>query len=196
MIFDDTHTIKNMTTTESFTAGLRTASLGLVLAALTILFGQGMGIVFGLNEDSIKSRLKASAAAARDTVYKGDDAAIKAVLDKSWVYMQRAHLHAGGMGTTALALIVLLGLLGTSRLVTTAIGLGLGAGGFGYSVFWMWAGFRAPGLGSTGLAKESLKWLAMPSSGAFVLATIGVLVLLFIPPVRRQCGEVNAHSPA
>jgi hypothetical protein len=180
MIFDDTHTTKNMTTSESFTAGLRTASLGLVLAVLTILFGQGMGIVFGLNEDSIKSRLKTSAAEARDTVYKGDDAAIKAVLDKSWVYMQRAHLHAGGMGTTALALIVLVGLLGASRRWTMAVGLGLGAGGLGYSVFWMWAGFRAPALGSTGLAKESLKWLAMPSSGAFVLATIAVLILLII----------------
>lgn len=193
MIFESTHANKIMTTTESFTASLRTASLGLALAVLTILFGQGMGIVFGLNEDAIKSRLKTSAAAVRDTVYKGDDAAIKGVLDKSWAYMQRAHLHAGGMGTTALALIVLVGLLGASRRWTMAVGLGLGAGGFGYSVFWMWAGYRAPGLGSTGLAKESLKWLAMPSSGAFVLATIGVLVLLFITLVRRQPGAVMAR---
>ena len=154
-----------MTTSRSFTASLRTASLGLVLAVLTLLFSQGIGIVFGLNEDAIKSRFKTSAAAVRDTVYKGDDAAIKAVLDKSWGYMQRAHLHGGGMGTTALALIVLVGLIGASRLVTTAVSLGLGAGGLGYSIFWMWAGFCAPALGSTGLAKESLKWLAMPSSG-------------------------------
>lgn len=185
-----------MTTTESFTASLRTASLGLALAVLTILYGQGMGIVFGLNEDAIKSRLKTSAAAVRDTVYKGDDAAIKAVLDKSWAYMQRAHLHAGGMGTTALALIVLAGLLGASRRWTMAVGLGLGAGGLGYSLFWMWAGFRAPALGSTGLAKESLKWLAMPSSGAFVLATMAVLVLLFVAFSRPQSGEVKAHSTA
>lgn len=174
-----------MTTSESFTASLRTASLGLVLAVLTILFGQGIGIVFGLNENAIKSRLKTSAASVRDTVYKGDDAAIKAVLDKSWGYMQRAHLHAGGMGTTALALIVLVGLIGPSRLVTIAVSVGLGAGGLGYSIFWRWAGFCAPVLGSTGLAKESLKWLAMPSSGAFVVATIAVLVLLFVSLVRR-----------
>jgi hypothetical protein len=174
-----------MTTSRSFTARLRTASLGLVLAVLTILFSQGIGIVFGLNEDAIKSRLKTSAAAVRDTVYKGDDAAIKAVLDKSWGYMQRAHLHGGGMGTTALALIVLVGLIGASRLVTTAVSLGLGAGGLGYSIFWMWAGFCAPALGSTGLAKESLKWLAMPSSGAFVVATLTVLVLLVVSLVRR-----------
>lgn len=187
---------ENMTTNASFATSLRTASLGLALAVLTILFGQGLGIVFGLNEDAIKGRLKTSAAEVRDTVYKGDDAALKAVLDKSWAYMQRAHLHAGGMGTTALALIVLVGLLGASRRWTMAVGLGLGAGGFGYSVFWMWAGFRAPALGSTGLAKESLKWLAMPSSGAFVLATMAVLVLLFVAFSRPQSGRDRAHSTA
>ena len=182
-----------MNTPESLPASLRTASLGLVLAVLTILFGQGLGIVFGLNEDAIKGRMKASASKVRDSVYKGDDAALKAVLDKSWVYMQRAHLHAGGMGTTALVLIVLVSLLGVSRRWTMAVGLGLGAGGFGYSVFWMWAGFRAPALGGTGPAKESLKWLAMPSSGAFVLATIGVLALLFATLVRQRTGVVNAR---
>jgi hypothetical protein len=175
-----------MNISEPLTSSLRAASFGLVLAVLTLLFGQGMGIVFGLNEDAIKSRLKASAAEVRDTVYKGEDPAIKAVLDKSWTYMQRAHLHAGGMGSTALSLIVLLCLLGTSRRVTTALGVALGAGGFGYSIFWMWAGFRAPALGSTGAAKESLKWLAMPSSGAFVLATIAVLVVLIAAIVSRR----------
>lgn len=175
-----------MNPSTSLTANLRAASLGLVLAVLTILYGQGMGIVFGLNEDVIKSRLKASATEVRDSVYKGNDAAIKAVLDKSWNYMQRAHLHAGGMGTTAVSLIVVLCLLGTSRRVTVAIGVALGAGGFGYSVFWMWAGFRAPGLGSTGAAKESLNWLAMPSSGAFVLATCAVHLVLLITVIQRR----------
>lgn len=156
----------------------RPALIGLVLALLTILYGQGMGIFFGLNEQAIKDRLKASATAVRETVYKGDDAAIKLVLDNSWNYMKRAHLHAGGMGTTAFALMIMVGLLGTSRRVTLLLGFALGAGGLGYALYWMWAGFRAPGLGSTGAAKESLKWLAMPTSGAFVLATLAVLFLL------------------
>ncbi len=181
---------------ETLTSSLRAASFGLVLAVLTLLFGQGMGIVFGLNEDAIKSRLKASAAEVRDTVYKGDDAAIKTVLDKSWIYMQRAHLHAGGMGTTALSLIVLLCVLGTSRRVTVAIGVGLGAGGFGYSIFWMWAGLRAPALGSTGAAKETLKWLAMPSSGAFVLATVAVLIVLVAAIMSRLLPSTAKNSEA
>ena len=170
----------------SLTSNLRIASFGLVLAVLTILFGQGMGIVFGLNEDAIKSRLKNSAVEMRDSVYKGDDAAIKAVLDKSWTYMKRAHLHAGSMGTTAVGLIVLMCLLGTSRRMIIAVSIGLGVGGFGYSLFWMWAGFRAPALGGTGAAKETLKWLAMPSSGAFVLATVAVLVALIATVVSAR----------
>ncbi|MEZ5329386.1 MAG: hypothetical protein R3F19_30425 [Verrucomicrobiales bacterium] len=121
-----------------------------------------MGIVFGLNEDLIKGRLKSDAAAVQETIYKEDAVASKAVVDKSWNYMQRAHLHAGGMGTTAVALITALCLVGAAGKVTTLISMALGAGGLGYSFFWMWAGFRAPALGSTGAAKESLKWLAMP----------------------------------
>lgn len=85
-----------------------------------------MGIVFGLNEDAIKSRLSATAAEVRETVYRSDDAAMKAALDKSWAYMLRGHLHAGGMGTTALSLILLLNLIATPRRLASAIGVGLG----------------------------------------------------------------------
>jgi len=49
----------------SLSSGLHAASFGLLLAVLTVLFGQAMGIVFGANEDAIKSRLKASAATVR-----------------------------------------------------------------------------------------------------------------------------------
>lgn len=156
---------------------LRPALPGLTLAVLTLLFGFGLGGLFGLNEEAIKSRLSASAAAVQTTVYQGDDAAAQAVVAKSWTYMQRAHLHAGGLGTAAVALTLLVVLLGTAPGVTRAISIGLGAGGLGYSVFWMWAGFRAPALGSTGAAKESLQWLAMPSAGALLAATAGVAVL-------------------
>jgi hypothetical protein len=170
--------MKSNPITNSLSSNLRAASAGLILAVLTLLFGQGMGVIFGLNEDAIKSRLKSDAAEVQATIYKGDAVASKKVVDKSWNYMQRAHLHAGGLGTTAVALIIVLCLVGAPRLVATLISFVLGAGGLGYSIFWMWAGFRAPGLGSTGAAKESLKWLAMPSSGGFVLATIAVLVLV------------------
>ena len=54
----------------------KAVKLGLVLSILTILLGQFLGIVFGLNEDAVKSRLHASATEVRDTVYQGDDEAM------------------------------------------------------------------------------------------------------------------------
>jgi len=172
----------------------RTLSIGLLLAVLTILFGQGMGIVFGLNEAAIKNHLKTSSAEVRDTVYKGDDAASKVVQDKAWTYMLRAHLHAGAMGGTAVGLIILLGLLGTSSRVAAVISVALGGGSLGYSVFWMWAGFRAPALGGTAAAKESLRWLAMPSAGGFVLATVMVIFLLIAAVVTRKSTDRIAQA--
>lgn len=161
------------------------ARVGLILAVLTVLFGQVLGVLFGLNEELIHGRLEASAEAVRSQVYHDDEAAMKATVDKSWRYMLRAHLHAGSMGTTALALIVTVCLLGIPPRAKTVLGLLLGAGGLGYSVFWLWAGFLAPGLGSTGAAKESLRWLAMPSSGGFVLATVAALVVLAMVRLGR-----------
>lgn len=166
---------------------LRPVLPGLFLGTLTLLFGFGLGVTFGLNEDMIKSRLSASAAAAPAAVYQ-DDAAKEAVLEKSWVYMQRAHLHAGSLGAVAVALTILLVFLRTGPGLARATSLGLGTGALGYSGFWLWAGFRAPGLGSTGAAKESLAWLAIPSSGLVVAATAAVaaLVLLALLGPRRS----------
>jgi hypothetical protein len=165
---------------------LRAALPGLLLAVITLLFGFGLGIVFGLNEELIKSRLSASAVAVQATVYQGDEAAMKPVLEKSWTYMQRAHLHAGALGTSAVALTLLLVLLGSSPRVTAAVSLALGAGSLGYSVFWLWAGFRAPGLGGTGPAKESLKWLAIPSSGLIVVGTAAVALACLVALARQR----------
>src|SRR5690625_1782953 len=89
----------------------RLALPGLFFAVLTIVFGFGLGIVFGANEGAIKSRHEAAATAVRESAYGGDDAAIQAVLDKSWVYAQRAHLHGGAIGTAAVALILVVVLL-------------------------------------------------------------------------------------
>ncbi|MEQ1689954.1 MAG: hypothetical protein ABMA00_01615 [Gemmatimonas sp.] len=165
---------------------LRHVLPGLLLAVLTLLFGFGTGVVFGLNEDAIKSRLSASAASVDAAVYKQDAVAVKAVLDKSWTYMQRAHLHAGALGAVAIALTLMLVLLGTRPRVAAALSASLGGGSLGYSVFWMWAGFRAPALGGTSAAKESLAWLAIPSSGLVVGATAVVAVLLVLALLQKR----------
>ncbi len=168
---------------------LRPVLPGLLLAACTLLFGFGLGVVFGVNEDAIKARLRDSATAVRDTVYQGDEAAIKTALDRSWIYMQRAHLHAGGLGSASVGLILVLVLLRPSVTAQRIVSLALGAGSLGYSLYWLWAGFLAPGLGGTGRAKEALKWFAMPTSGAVVLATIAVVVFLVLAFTARGSAD-------
>src|SRR5690606_34803656 len=167
---------------------VRAAMPGLALAVFAVLFGFLMGGIFGLNEALIKDRLSASAAAVTSTVYGGDAAKAQPVVAKSWEYMQRAHLHAGAMGTGAIGVTGVLLPLGTAPRTLRVLGIALGLGALGCAVLWMWAGFIAPRLGSTGAAKESLRWLAMPSSGAVMLATAAVAVLA----VRRMFGGSEA----
>jgi len=170
----------------SFGERLRTSRWGVVLALLTVLFGFGFGGAFGAFEDALKGGLTARAEAVRDTVYRGDEAKMKTVVDKSWAYYKRAHLHGGAIGAVALGGILLLAALRrTPKVGRQGVPLALGLGGLGYSAFWMLAARAAPGLGGTDAAKESLSWLAVPSAGLLMLGIVAVIVLtlfeLFAP---------------
>lgn len=158
-------------------SNLKIVRIGLILALLSILFGYLFGIAFGAWEDGMKADLRASGEVVLASVYQGDEGALQKVLDKSWAYYKRAHLHGGALGASAVAQILLLLALTAAPRWKAGTAFLLGAGALGYAVFWMLAAQRAPGLGSTDLAKESLDWLAMPSSGACVIGT--VLVFFF-----------------
>ena len=155
--------------------GLRAVAPGIVLALLSILFGFMLGGSFGAAEESVKGRLRASADAVFDTVYQGDSSKRDAVVSKSWVYLKRAHLHSGAIGAAALASILLLGLFGEVGTLEKVTTLAFGGGALLYSVFWLAAGLSAPGLGSTGAAKESLEFLAIPGAGLCLLGIAGTL---------------------
>jgi hypothetical protein len=167
---------------------LKNVRFGLILALLSILFGYAVGIAFGAAEDSLKDGLKASGEAVLASVYQGDAEALQKVLDKSWAYYKRAHLHAGALGASAVAQILLLSALMARPWLKSLTAVMLGAGALGYGVYWLLAALRAPGLGSTSAAKESLDWLAIPASGFCVFGTLLVLVLafrsLFLRPAR------------
>ena len=148
---------------------------GILLALLAILYGFGLGAAFGAAEDSIKQGLRDDAAAVLAEEYGDDEAKAKKVTDKSWAYFKRAHLHANGLGTASLVLILLLSFLGGPSLARSLVALGLGLGSLGYGSYWMFAAMRAPGMGSTGAAKESLAWLALPSSALCILGLLAVI---------------------
>jgi hypothetical protein len=156
---------------------IKPVRIGLLLALLAILYGYLFGIAFGAAEEGMRADLEASGQAVLETVYGGDEAALAKVLEKSWTLYKRSHLHAGALGAGALVQILLLSLLAIGPRVKAVTAFLLGFGALGYGVFWLLAAGRAPGLGSTSLAKESLEWFAMPTAGACLIGT--VLVLAF-----------------
>lgn len=164
---------------------LRPLAPGIILALLSIAFGFLLGGAFGAVEDSIKGHLRSSADAVFDTVYQSDATKRDAVLDKSWAYMKRAHLHGGAIGAAALASIVLLGLFESTGLLERISASAFGAGALLYSVFWLIAGLAAPSVGSTGEAKEALRFLAIPSAGLCLLGVGGTLLSVLRQLIAR-----------
>ena len=152
--------------------------VGLCLAMLGILFGFVLGGVFGAAEDSLKGYLQAQGEAALTSAYGGDEAAMEAVVTKSWSYFKRAHMHGGAIGTSSVALILMLILLCRPGKLASTAAIASGVGAVLYPVFWLWAGAIAPGMGSTGAAKEALEFIAIPGAGACLAGAILSLVCL------------------
>jgi hypothetical protein len=158
-----------------------------VLALFTIVYSFVLGGVFGGAEETLRGSLKASGEAVLGPVYGGDAAKLKTVLDKSWTYCKRAHLHGGGIGVAVLGALALLAALSRpAARVRAGIALALGLGAVGYSVFWLLAARAAPALGGTDLAKESLSWLAVPSAGLLLLGLAAVSALTVVELFARQ----------
>jgi hypothetical protein len=163
------------------TIELRPVRFGLLFGLLAVLYGWSLGLAFGVNEDRIRETFLADAEASR-AIYlqkagseEGATAAIKKIDESAWTYFLRAHLHAGAIGSIAIGGSLVLSLLSVGRVPKLVASLLLGVGAVAYPLFWMLAGMRAPGLGSTAAAKESLTWLALPSVGGLYIG--GILTL-------------------
>ncbi|KHE91775.1 MAG: hypothetical protein K8F52_07980 [Candidatus Scalindua rubra] len=157
---------------------IKVVRIGVILSLLTLLLGFLLGGLFGAIEGKIKGHLKEEAQAVFDTVYEGDSAKMKIITDKSWAYFKRAHLHASGLGAISLAVILLLMFMETTWILKEVTAIFLGLGSLGYSLFWMFAALKAPGLGSTGAAKEALSFMAIPSAGMCIIGLILVLIIV------------------
>ena len=151
--------------------------IGILFALLTLVYGFTLGMAFGLFEDNIKDGLKSDAEVVFSTTYKSDMNAMNSVVSKSWSYFMRAHIHAVGLGTAALVVILVMVFFGPADILKSIVSILLGIGSLGYSSFWMFAAKKVPGLGSTGQAKESLALLARSSS---FMCYAGLLLALFI----------------
>lgn len=143
---------------------------GVVLATIAILFGGVLGLSFGCCEENIKTFLNSSANAVRSEKYEDKQERVDKVVKKSWIYFKRAHLHSQTMGVIAIVFSLLAAWLGFQPRIQLAISTLGGLGSMGYGVFWLSAAVLAPGMGSTGAAKEAVGLVAQFSGAAFFIA--------------------------
>ena len=165
---------------------------GVLVAIIAILYGGLMGLSFGCCEESIKRTLNANAQEVMAGKYEGDQAKANKVVKKSWVYMKRAHLHSQAMGVISIAFSFLVAWLAYPAKAQVAISLLSGFGALGYGFFWMLSGYLAPGMGSTGAAKESVGLIAQTSGGAFFVAGLMLFsILVYRMFVAKNLTENN-----
>lgn len=122
---------------------LKPVKIGLALALLTLLFSLVLGVLFGLNEDMFQNYIQ-SGIAANPQFFA--DAAHEQ--EKIWRWVQRAHLHAGGIGAFSLGLVILTALTGMrerrKQITATLIGLSIF-----YPLAWFALFLYAPHMGRT-----------------------------------------------
>ena len=118
---------------------LKAVKLGLALVMAGLLFGVGMGIFFGVNEDAYQTYI-AQGIAANPEVHDAKSP------DKIWRYAQRAHFHATGIAAFSLGLVILVmfSTLKANYKKVSAILLGLSSF---YPLSWLNMFLLAPSIG-------------------------------------------------
>ena len=118
---------------------LTTVKAGLFLVMLTLIFGIGMGVVFGVNEDAVKSYITEGVAAHPDV---HDDQSS----GKIWRYAQRAHFHATGIAAFSIGLLLLIMHSSLGRKLKAVAAVLVGLGGV-YPLAWFSMFILAPSIG-------------------------------------------------
>ena len=118
---------------------IKTVKIGLFLVMLTLLFGIGLGVVFGLVEDSVKSYISEGIAAHPEVHDKQSS-------NKIWRYAQRAHFHATGIAAFSIGLLLLLMHSSLGRKLKMAAAVLVGLGGM-YPLSWFTMFVLAPSIG-------------------------------------------------
>jgi hypothetical protein len=106
---------------------------------LTLVFGIGLGVVFGVAEDSVQSYIAQGVASHPDV----HDASSKS---KIWRYAQRSHFHATGIAAFSIGLVLLIMFSSLKRKLKKATAILVGLGGL-YPLSWFSMFLLAPAIG-------------------------------------------------
>ena len=151
---------------------LKVIRVGLLITLFTLIFGTGLGIVFGAKEEVFKNYISENIQ-ANPTVH--DDKS----KDKIWRYVQRAHFHSSGIAAYSLALllIILVSKMKDSMKSFSATMIGVGTL---YSFAWYLMFYLAPIIGRDAahnhILTESIVYI---STGAFLIGLFMIFANIF-----------------
>jgi len=118
---------------------IKNVRIGLFLVILTLVFGLGLGVSFGVNEDSFKSYITTGISAHPEVHDNKSE-------DKIWRYAQRAHFHATGIAAFSIGLVILTMISSLSAKLKSIAAILIGLGGL-YPLSWLSMFILAPSIG-------------------------------------------------
>lgn len=118
---------------------LKAVKIGLFFVMLTLIFGIGMGVIFGVAENQVHHFI-ANGVDAHPELH--DEFSKK----KIWRFSQRSHFHATGIAAFSIGLVLLIMVSSLKRSMKTAAAFFIGLGGL-YPLSWFSMFLLAPSLG-------------------------------------------------
>ena len=157
----------------SLNIDLKVIKIGLLITLLSLLFGIGLGIVFGAKEEVFKNYISQNIQ-ANPTLH--DDKS----KDKIWRYVQRAHFHSAGIASYSLALllIILVSKMKTNAKSFSSTMIGIGTL---FPLSWYLMFYLAPQIGRDAahnhILTESIVYI---STGAFLIGLFMIFSSIFL----------------
>lgn len=151
---------------------LKVIRVGLLITLFTLIFGTGLGIVFGAKEEVFKNYISENIQ-ANPTVHDHKSK------DKIWRYVQRAHFHSSGIAAYSLALllIILVSKMKDSMRSFSATMIGVGTL---YSFAWYLMFYLAPLIGRDAAKNHFLtESIVYISTAAFVIGLFMIIANVF-----------------
>jgi len=158
---------------------LKTVKIGLALVLVGLLFGVGMGIVFGVNEDAFQNYI-AQGIAANPDVHDAKSP------DKIWRYAQRAHFHATGIAAFALGLVILVMFSTLKAPFKKVSAILLGLSSF-YALSWYTMFLLAPSIGRGPAHAHFLtEFFAYTGVGGLLLGSFFLCANIFLGNFKEE----------
>lgn len=158
---------------------------GLLVTLFFMVFGVGMGVAFGLQEDAFKGYIA-------ETVDANPQVHDEKSKNKIWRYAQRAHFHSTGISAMSLGLLAVLMFCRIKKSLMPTASVLIGLGGV-YPLAWFSMFYLAPTIGRSA-AHDHIVTEVFTYVG--VIGLVGGLLILLANLLFGLFGEEAPAPPS